>query len=197
MTDDETLRVYAHKAAEYEEVTGHAAAEDPLLAKFISVLPPGSHVLDLGCGPGLCASAIAAAGHRVTATDAVPEMIERAKKHAGVTAQLATFDQIEGEDAYDGVWANFSLLHAARDAMPGHLAALHKALKHDGLFHIALKSGQDSKRDRLGRLYTYYTDDELAALLCEAGFTVTDRFSGRDKGLDGSLADWIALHAHA
>ncbi|MFC6639440.1 hypothetical protein [Sulfitobacter sediminilitoris] len=40
MTDDETLRVYAHKAAEYEEVTGRAAAEDPLLAKFISELPP-------------------------------------------------------------------------------------------------------------------------------------------------------------
>ncbi|NNK16300.1 MAG: class I SAM-dependent methyltransferase [Sulfitobacter sp.] len=197
MTDAETLSVYAHKAAEYEAVTGHAVSEDPVLKKFISALPPGSDVLDLGCGPGLCAAAIAAAGHRVTATDAVPEMVARAKKHAGVTAQLATFDQIEAEEAYDGVWANFSLLHAARDAMPRHLVALQKALKSGGLFHIALKSGQGSKRDSLGRLYTYYTEDELAALLREAGFTVTDRFSGKDKGLDGSLADWIALHAHA
>ena len=197
MSDAETLKVYAQKAAEYEAVTGAGVSEDPLLAKFISALPSQSHVLDLGCGPGLCAAAIAAAGHQVTATDAVPEMIERARQHQGVTAQLATFDEIDGEDVFDGVWANFSLLHAARDAMPRHLAAVHRALKPGGLFHIALKSGQESRRDTLGRFYTYYTEDELAALLRIAGFTVTDRFSGRDKGLDGALADWIAFHAHA
>jgi hypothetical protein len=81
--------------------------------------------------------------------------------------------------------------------MPRHLNTLFAALKPEGLFHIALKSGSGSKRDRLGRLYTYYTDAELTVLLQDAGFTVTDRATGRDKGLNGSDADWIALRAHA
>lgn len=196
MSDKETLSVYAQKVAEYIDVTKDGAARDPLLKAFIADLPAGAHVLDLGCGPGHIAADIAAAGHRVTATDAVPEMVAQAATHPGVTAQLATFDEIGGTSIYDGIWANFSLLHAPRDAMPRHLTALHTALKPGGLFHIALKTGSNSKRDRLGRLYTYYTDAELTALVENAGFTVTNRKTGRDKGLDGADADWIALRAH-
>lgn len=196
MSDDETLKVYAEKVQEYRDVTGGAAQKDLLFQAFIAGLPPGAHVLDLGCGPGHFAAEIAAAGHRVTATDAVPEMVAAAQAHPGVEAHVATFDEISGTDIYDGIWANFSLLHAPRADMPRHLAALHRALKPGGIFHIALKSGEDSKRDKLGRLYTYYSDAELTRLLEDAGFIVTGHASGADTGLDGAVAPWIALSAH-
>lgn len=196
MSDKETLQVYAQKVDDYVDVIKDVAAKDPLLKAFIDDLPPESHVLDLGCGPGHFAAAIADAGHRVTAIDAVPEMVSRAAIHQGVTAVCATFDEIEGEDIYDAIWANFSLLHAPRDAMPRHLAALRTALKPGGIFHIALKTGTDSKRDRLGRFYTYYTDAELSGLVEDSGFTVAGRTTGCDKGLDGTDAEWIALRAH-
>lgn len=196
MSDPETLRVYAEKAGDYADLAGKALAQDPLLAAFIAAVPRGGHVLDLGCGPGAASHVMADRGVRVTATDAVPEMIEMAAAHPRVTARVATFDDIDGTDLYDGIWANFSLLHAARADMPRHLAALKTALKPGGVFHIALKSGAGEARDRIGRHYTYYSDAELTGLLDAAGFTVTDRATGREKGLDGTPADWIALRAH-
>jgi SAM-dependent methyltransferase len=195
MNDSETLNVYAEKAQEYANVT-EAVARDPLLLSFIAALPKGAHVLDLGCGPGITSHVMAQSGLRVTATDAVPEMVALAAADPDVTAQVASFDDINGIDTYDGIWANFSLLHAARADMPRHLAALGTALKPGGLFHIALKSGAGEKRDALGRLYTYYTQSELTDLLENAGLTVTEHATGCGKGLDGTDADWIALRAY-
>lgn len=196
MSDENTLSVYANKAAKYADLVGDNLAADPLLAAFIADMPSGGHALDLGCGPGNAAHVMANAGLRVTATDAVAEMVALADQHAGVTAKVATFDEISGQDLYDGVWANFSLLHAARADMPRYLNALHRALKPNGQLHIGLKTGSGEKRDRIGRFYTYYTDSEISGLLETAGFTITSRTTGCDKGLDGTMADWIAVRAH-
>ena len=139
----------------------------------------------------------AKAGLKVDATDASAEMVALASKRPGVVAWMATFDEIEGHQIYDGIWANFSLLHAPREDVPRHLKALHRALRPGGIFHIGVKAGKGSKRDDLGRLYTYFTDPELTQMLEEAGFTVTDHADGEALGLDKVLAPWIAPPAHA
>ena len=126
----------------------------------------------------------------------IARMVAKAKAHPGVSALVASFADIAGDKIYDGIWANFSLLHADRSDMPRHLTALHTALKPGGIFHIALKTGTGEKRDRIGRLYTYYTQAELTDLVTQAGFTVTDHATGCDKGMDGALADWVALRAY-
>ena len=197
MTDAQTLRTYAEKAADYADLTRSDASDQPAFAAFLSEIPAGGHVLDLGCGPGHFSAELAKAGLVVTATDAVPEMVALAARHNGVTAHCMTFDEISGSALYDGVWANFSLLHAPRDAMPIHLKALHRTLKPGGLIHIALKSGEGSIRDTINRLYTYYTRRELTDLLGSAGFTITANFGGTGVGLDGVSADWIAVQARA
>ncbi|MDW3224571.1 MAG: class I SAM-dependent methyltransferase [Paracoccaceae bacterium] len=196
MSDNETLKVYGDKAAEYADMLKDVVAKDPLLAAFIADIPKGGTVLDLGCGPGDFAAEMARAGLVVTAYDPVPEMVEMAAAHAGVTARQASFDDLNAENEYDGIWANFSLLHAAREDMPRHLTQIATALNPGGRFHIALKSGEGSKRDRVGRFYTYYTDSELTGLLEDAGFAVTYRATGSGKGLDGQEAPWICLSAH-
>lgn len=194
--DRETLDTYASRAVAYEAQTRDHVLNDPLLGDFISALPKNARVLDLGCGPGTCAAAIAQAGHCVTAIDPVAEMVAMAQTHPGVTARVGSFDDVTGTDEYQGIWANFSLLHAPRKDMPRLLAALHRALTPGGILHIALKSGTGEKRDAIGRLYTYYSETELRALLISAGFTVTNRAGGRLLGLDGTHADWIALRAY-
>ena len=193
--DKETLAVYATKAADYASMMDEFA-NDPRLVAFIGTLPTGAHVLDLGCGPGWAAAQMAEAGLRVDATDASPEMVEMAGQLEGVTARVATFDEITGTDLYDGIWANFSLLHAPRRDMPRILAALHRALKPGGLFHIGVKTGTGEHRDSLGRLFTYYTADELHGLLKQAGFAPFSSYTGRDAGLSGEPADWITITAH-
>ncbi len=196
MSDMETLKVYAAKAQDYARMVTGEAAKNPQLAAFIAALPKGGHALDLGCGPGNAAAEMAAAGLQVTAVDPVPEMVALADRHPGVSAQVAGFDDVSGTDVYDGVWANFSLLHAPRADLPRHLADIAKTLKPAGRFHIGMKTGTGEKRDPIGRLYTYYTETELTGLLQSVGLTVTDRVTGREKGLDGVEADWICLAAH-
>lgn len=193
--DDTTLKVYGEKAQHYAEMTAGAGA-DTLLLAFIKAMPPGARTLDLGCGPGEAAHAMAEAGLVVDATDAVPEMVDMAARHPGVTAWVATFDDIAGVDLYHGIWANFSLLHAPRADMPRHLGALAQALKPGGRLHVALKSGTGDKRDTIGRHYTYYTEAELSGLLRDAGLRPEPATTGAGKGMDGAMADWIAITAH-
>jgi 2-polyprenyl-3-methyl-5-hydroxy-6-metoxy-1,4-benzoquinol methylase len=197
MSDPETLKIYAEKAEEYAGLTEGFNTADPALSAFIAAVPKGGRVLDLGCGPGASAAEMARAGLDVLALDPVAEMVALAARHPGVTTRQAGFDDIDEDAAFDGIWANFSLLHAPKADMPRHLATLVKALKPGGIFHIALKTGTGEQRDRLGRFYAYYTDAELSGLLEAAGLTITDRRTGKDTGLDGSIAPWIALRAHA
>ena len=193
--DRETLAVYDAKAAEYANLMQDLPEQDQLRT-FIGALPKGASVLDLGCGPGLAAGMMAKAGLKVVATDASPEMVALAGKIDGITARVAAFDDIEGEDIYDGVWANFSLLHAPRETMPNHLAALRVAMKPGGLLHIGMKTGTGSHRDDIGRLYTYYTEAELNDLLKAAGFTPFSSKTGVDKGLAGTMDPWVTIAAH-
>jgi SAM-dependent methyltransferase len=193
--DTETIAVYDAQAAEYARLTESEAHDRQLLA-FIAAMPAGGLVLDLGCGPGHAAAAMAKAGLQVEATDASGEMVALASRHRGVRARQALFEDIDAQDRYDGIWANFSLLHAPRAAMPGNLARLARALKPGGQFHIGLKSGTGERRDGLGRLYTYFAEAEIAGLLQAAGFTIDQTLTGRSLGLDGELADWIVIEAH-
>ena len=194
-SDRETLKVYGDMADDYAALTS-GADKDPALDTFISALPRSAHVLDLGCGPGNAAAKMAQAGLTVDATDAAEAMVNLAGRHPGVKAWVATFDDLTGTNLYDGIWANFSLLHAPRGTMPRHLGTLRELLRPGGMFHIGMKTGTGEKRDPLGRLYTYYTAEELTGLLQDAGFTPFSSRTGQDKGLDGVMAAWVTITAH-
>jgi len=197
VSDAETLEVYARQADQYAKLTNAANTDDPALAAFIADIPAGGRVLDLGCGPGASAAGMARAGLRVDAFDPVAEMVALASRHEGVAARQAGFEDVTGRAVYDGIWANFSLLHAPRADMPRHLARICKALKPGGRFHIAVKTGSGASRDSIGRLYSYYSEPELRALLEAAGLSVFDRRIGEGAGLSGEVAPWIALAARA
>ena len=80
--------------------------------------------------------------------------------------------------------------------MPRHLAAIARALKPGGLLGLSLKEGTGEGRDRLGRFYTFYTEDDLRALLADVGLTIRDVTRGEGRGLDGSASTWISVLAH-
>jgi SAM-dependent methyltransferase len=194
VSDARTVALYDAEAAAY--AARFDTAPRPALAAFVGVVPAGGRVLDLGCGPGRSAAAMIAAGLRVDAWDAAPGMVTEARR-IGVEAQQAEFADLSAVDAYDGVWANFSLLHAPRREMPGLLRAIATALVTGGYLHLGLKVGTGEGRDALGRFYTYYGEDEIAALLRGAGLAIVSRRVGRDTGFDGTEAAWITLLARA
>lgn len=192
--DPRTLAVYSDKAESYSELH-HGSETERRLAAFIEALPAGGTVLDLGCGPGWAAAAMHKAGLCVSAMDACPDMARVARQRYGLTVQVAPFSDLDAEDAFDGIWAHFSLLHAPRGALPGHLAAIHRALRPGGRFVVAMKRGTGEGRDRLGRLYTFVERDELAGLLGAAGFSVIGEECYAGMGFDGTPSACIHLTA--
>lgn len=193
-TDTQTIAVYDARAQEYADKFTSLKAGRHLRA-FMAELPPQAHVLDLGCGPGNSAAILAQAGHRAEAWDASAEMVKLAASHPGVAARQAVFDDLGAEGVFDGIWANFALLHAPRERMDDHLAAIARALKPGGVFHIGMKTGDDAARDGLGRQYTFYTRDDLHARLMAAGLTPFAEEHGQDEGLAGNVEPWIVILA--
>lgn len=193
-SDKETISVYEARASDYARVTADSAA-DPLLARFIAAMPAGARVLDLGSGPGIAAAKMAARGLDVVACDASPAMVAAADRRLPGKVLLRSFETFPTEPGFQGIWANFSLLHAPRADMPRHLARIRSALLSGGLVHVALKRGTGEARDRLGRFYSYYEPDELQDLLRAAGFTPRTLDHGADPGLDGTVSPWFAISA--
>jgi len=196
MSDAETLAVYADRAQDYARLTDDASNR-PELTRFIAGLPAAALVLDIGCGPGFAAGVMAAKGMKTHAWDPVPEMVEMAARHDGVTARQATYDDLTANDVYDGIWANFSMLHTPRAKWPAQLAAVARALKPGGLFHLGTKLGTGEARDSIGRLYSYVTEADLMDLLAATGFTVEYSRTGQEAGLSGEIDPFIVLQARA
>ncbi|NBD30895.1 MAG: methyltransferase domain-containing protein [Alphaproteobacteria bacterium] len=194
--DKRTLAVYDARAEDYATLF-HDTKEGKDLRAFIDRLPPGARILDLGCGPGAASAHMARAGLVPDPVDASPAMVALARSRFGLPARLVRFDEIDANAVYDGVWANFSLLHAPRTDLAQHLSCLHRALKPGGWLHLGMKLGQGEGRDGLGRFYAYYSQAELADHLSAAGFTLASRRTGTEKGLAETNDPYIILTAHA
>lgn len=196
MSDEATIAVYDRDAAKYAALT-EKLYEMPQLKAFAGALPEGGRVLDLGCGPGLYAAWLAARGFEVDAWDASAEMVALAEAQLGVRARQAVFAELDAEGAYDGVWANFSLLHAPKAEFPRLLARIRRAGRPAAsggmVFHIGLKLGEGEGPDGIGRFYAYYQEAELEALLNAAGFAIERRWRGEGKGLSGETAQHVMM----
>ena len=196
MSDPETLSVYAARAAEYDDLVSRDTP-DADLQRFIDGVSQGGRVLDIGCGPGAAAGFMAAAGLVAEAWDPVPEMLALAQARAGVTARQAGYDDLDATAHYDGIWANFSMLHTPLAKWPDQFRTVHRALKPGGLFHFGTKLGSGEIRDSIGRLYSYMEQDALETLLSETGFALDYARTGEEAGLSGEVAPFIVVQARA
>ena len=193
--NDSTISVYDAKAQDYARLTA-TLHELPEMEAFGALLPAGARLLDLGCGPGQYAEWFAARGFTVEALDGSGEMVALAAARPGVSARQGRFEDLPDTPTYHGIWANFSLLHLPRAALPAQLRRMKRALIPGGLLHLGMKLGSGEGPDRLGRFYAYWREDELEALLLEAGFTITARRLGEGKGLAGDIDQYILIRAH-
>lgn len=84
MTSNQAEELFSESADEYDEndFTRNTGAEvDFIVAEF--GLPPGSRILDMGCGTGRHAVELARRGYRVTGVDIAAGMLDLARKAAG------------------------------------------------------------------------------------------------------------------
>lgn len=194
--DNITIDVYNKNAAEYANLdidnVSLKAYRD-----FSSALPKNGLVLDYGCGPGYFAKKFLADGFKVNAFDASEKMIEIASIETQVDWWVADFKSFHATNKYDGIWANFSLLHASKKDFTPLIRTIFKSLKPDGLFSLGLKLGSGEKRDKIGRKYSYFEEHELRNILLKENFNHISHHKGEAIGLDGESANFIILLSHA
>jgi len=189
--DDATLQFYRRNAEAY---AGWAKAPSTRLVGFLKLLPRGGAILELGCGAGNHAAVMLAEGFVLRATDGSPEMAEVAARRINHPVEAMLFDQLDEQDAYDGVWASACLLHVPRDELAGILGRIHRALKPDGLFYASYKVGHDDGRDSIGRYYNYPTADWLATTYAASGaWTQVSSETSEIKSFDEAPATMLHI----
>ena len=194
MVDKQTIAFYDGAADRYDSLTA-TGKPDAHLRAFMDLLPKGARVLDLGCGPARASVHMRAAGFDPDPVDASVGMVTLANETHDIGASVMTFDQIDMIAAYDGIWANFSLLHAPRADLPHHLHAIAAALKPNGVFHIGMKTGQGTERDQIDRFYTYVSVPELQDLIEATGLSVVATETGKAKGCAGTVDPFVIMRA--
>jgi SAM-dependent methyltransferase len=191
--DAATLAFYAREAATY--AARARKTESPELVAFLGQLKPGANVLDLGCGGGQDALKIKTAGFDVTAMDGSPELAAEAENRLGQTVRIQLFEDLIDVEAFDGVWANASLLHVPKTALAATIGRIHRALRPGGMLHASFKSGGVEGRDSLGRYYNHPSKDELAASLPRPDWEILEIAESEGPGYDGVITGWLTVLA--
>ncbi|MFL2795777.1 MAG: class I SAM-dependent DNA methyltransferase [Paracoccaceae bacterium] len=194
--DNRTIDIYNKNAAEYANLDIDKVSLKAY-GDFSNALPKNGLVLDYGCGPGYFARKFLADGFEVDAFDASEKMIEIASMEKQINWWVADFKLFRATKKYDGIWANFSLLHAAKKEITPFIKTIFKSLKPHGLFSIGLKLGTGEQRDKIGRKYSYFEEQEIRNILSNEGFYHIFHHLGEAKGLDGESAKFIIILSHA
>ena len=108
------------------------------LQPFFQMLPPGTEVLDLGCGCGLPEARLLSERFRVTGIDLSDVQIERARnlvpKVRFLRADMTAVSFPRG--SFGGVVCLYALIHVPLVEQPGLLARVHRWLGPRGLFLV-------------------------------------------------------------
>lgn len=163
---------------------------------------PGDDVLDLGCGEGAFAAALAGAGARPIGVDVAAAALERAReRHPDLDLRRAApGEPLPLEDAsVDLVWASEVLAFVPDTAHV--LSEVRRVLRPEGRLLVttpnhsrvrALMRGLSGDLDPLGPALRFYTRGSLRTVLEAFGF---DRVSVRAAGGPPLLRESLEAHA--
>jgi len=195
LSDAGTLSFYDREAETY--AAKQRPAEMPAsFERFVKALPNSAAVLDLGSGDGYYAAVFEQLGHDVTALDGSSGLAAIASRRLSRPVRVARFDELDDFEAFDGVWAHASLLHAPLGALPHLFHLVHRSLRPGGVFHASFKTGPDEGRDRLGRYYNFPAQETIEMALGEAGTWSDIAYeTGEGHGYDGVSTGWIIFLA--
>lgn len=154
---------YNRYAVPYYEDTVDVSMED-VMEPFIELLPENAEILDLGCGSGRDTIALEEKGYYVTPLDGSLEMCKLAEVNTDKEILHMTYEEMDFDDVFDGIWACAALVHLTPREMKSVLGKLERALKEEGILYFSVGKGD---RDGIyGERYFHdYTKRELLDLL--------------------------------
>jgi ubiquinone/menaquinone biosynthesis C-methylase UbiE len=125
----ETRDAFDSVAADYDGPRGNNTLIQDMRGEMWRTLdatfPPGSRLVDLGCGTGLDAVRMARSGYHVTATDWSPGMVNRTHERAereqvaervtAINVGAHELSRIDGADRFDGAYSDLGALNCVPD----------------------------------------------------------------------------------
>lgn len=208
---EDTIEWYSQNAKEYSRAT-IAVFSDQIkkeLKSFTNSLTKGVKVLDAGFGSGRDSYLLDKEGFQVIGVDLADGLVELAKK------TFPTSKFIEGDlrllpflsNAFDGVWANASLLHLETpQEVRLVLAEFNRVLKKYGVVHIKVKAKTGRGRTAIvtdliskhNRFFRYFTKFEIRRLLTQSGFrclNISKYNESRNNPMGRPEVEWIVVLA--
>ena len=164
-----------NKTLTYYNTNAHRFTSDTLDVEFstiqdsfLALLPPGSLILDFGCGSGRDSRYFLQKGYRVEACDGSEEMVKAATRNAGIPVKKMLFSELNEENRYDGIFACASILHVPSKELPDILTRMKRAVKPGGILYVSFKYGT-FEGIRNGRYFTDQTEESLQVILDKVG----------------------------
>ena len=139
----DSIDYYNRYAVPYYEETVDASMEE-VMKPFVELLSEESEnaeVLDLGCGSGRDTLLLEEYGFYVTPMDGSEEMCKLAEVNTDKEVLQMTYDEMEFDDVFDGIWACASLIHLTEDEMRKVMKKLVQALKENGVLYFSVHRG--------------------------------------------------------
>ncbi len=153
MTD--SFHYYDTHAHQYVKTTVGVDMSDQY-AMFLTLLAPGSSILDAGCGSGRDSLVFKQKGFTVEAFDASEAMVENTCSLAQIPVRKLLFQEMDYINRFDGIWACASLLHVPKQELKAVFTLLAQALKPKGFLYCSFKNREeDFEKD--GRVFTCFT----------------------------------------
>ena len=178
-----------YAAKEFEETVNQDMSE--IIKEFLNLLNEGDTILDLGCGSGRDSLTFYELGYDVTPLDASVEMCKLAEIHTDLDVLQMTYEQMDFDDVFDGIWACASLLHTPKKELSGILTKIARALNDKGILYMSFKLG-DFEGFRGERYFSDFTADSISELLRENGrFEVIKLWETEDIRSGHSDVRWI------
>lgn len=150
--------------------------------RFMSLLRPGSRVLDLGCGPGRDIRIFAQAGHEPVGVELNTSFVAMARQHGEVIeADIRRLRDLFAVGTFHGVWAQASLVHLSKAETMDVLVGIAELLCPEGIFYACVPAeGETGWKDEIDgrRWYTVWPEGDFEAEVSAAGFTINDIVRG-------------------
>ena len=188
-----TIAHYGQRATSFREGTrAHDVSQN--IAALLDAIdaPPPCAILDFGCGPGRDLAAFKRLGHEPIGLEAVAEFASMARELSGCVVWEQDFVKLDLPALrFDGVFANASLFHVPRQALPRVLRELRDTLKPGGVLFSSNPRGNDEEGWQGGRYGVWHSLAGWRRFVTEAGFVEVQHYY-RPPGLPREQQPWLA-----
>lgn len=161
--DTETQHYYSVNAGRYFAETVNFPVREAE-EEFLKHIPQKGRILDCGCGSGRDTARFLSLGYDTDAIDKCSELCLLASRYTGLEVRCMDYRDIVSNEAYDGIWAQASLLHERRENLLSVFSVLSRALRREGVLYASFREGEMDGREG-ERWYTNMTEESLTPLL--------------------------------